>query len=459
MSEWQFSDRKHFFFLGLVVANACMMLRLCKIVESFYLQARNTFPHISFRYLPCQSTKKILFLHQVSLKLWPVVFPWLLQKSWIRTCLCSSPQYPGWLDTLFECIPNIHGQEMMLVLKSTSSMKIFQVGSVFSVLPACLLARLTNEHSQSKTFSQPCSNRTFSNCLSHTSPAKGRTVDVSKYLYILTKKFWITLMHFPFWAEFTRILHQLRVLNILVALTWRILLLPSLEMLMILAQQTLHTILNHLLQCHLGGRLDHFFLKIVVPTPKFWDDRDPSMTEKWKAWPFVHVSSITSLLFWTFVSCLAGIFLSHFSFFLHCCHCMWYLRCLRHWNKFAHKTVLTQWIHAFSCGVVFMVLALKPNHAYPHRFVGLNNTSIFVVCFPTVPEAALCWWSWNLKQCCWHRNFQLSSSIFHQMLEFFIKEKPRNLLALSSFGFSTAPFSSSVSHRTMNIRQMVSHSM
>ena len=61
---------------------------------------------------------------------------------------------------------------------------IFQVDSMFTVLLASLisstctdrnipLARLTNKHSQFKTFSQPCSNRTFSNCLSHESPARG----------------------------------------------------------------------------------------------------------------------------------------------------------------------------------------------------------------------------------------------------------------------------------------------
>ena len=36
------------------------------------------FPHISLRNLPCHKTKKILFVHQVSLKLWSVVFPKLL---------------------------------------------------------------------------------------------------------------------------------------------------------------------------------------------------------------------------------------------------------------------------------------------------------------------------------------------------------------------------------------------
>ena len=68
--------------------------------------------------------------------------------------------------------------------KSTSFTRIFQVGSMFSVLQTSFisstytdrnspLARLTNKHSQFKTFSQPCSKRAFSNCLSHNSPARG----------------------------------------------------------------------------------------------------------------------------------------------------------------------------------------------------------------------------------------------------------------------------------------------
>ena len=47
----------------------CMALQLCIIVESFYSQVRNIFPHISLHDLPCHRTKKMLFLHQVSLNL------------------------------------------------------------------------------------------------------------------------------------------------------------------------------------------------------------------------------------------------------------------------------------------------------------------------------------------------------------------------------------------------------
>ena len=70
----------------------CMVLRLCIMVESFNSQVRNIFPLISLHDLPCRRTKKIRFRHQVSLKLLYVVFPWLQQKSWIRTYPCSWSQ-------------------------------------------------------------------------------------------------------------------------------------------------------------------------------------------------------------------------------------------------------------------------------------------------------------------------------------------------------------------------------
>ena len=89
----------------------CVALRLCILVESFYLQIRNIVPHISLRDLPCHKTKKIFFLHQVSLKLWSVVFLWLQQKSWNRTYLCSLHQYRFLFDTLLQCNSNIHVQK------------------------------------------------------------------------------------------------------------------------------------------------------------------------------------------------------------------------------------------------------------------------------------------------------------------------------------------------------------
>ena len=66
-----------------------------------------------------------------------------------------------------------------------------------------------------------------------------------------------------------------------------------------------------------------------------------------------------------------------------------------------------------------MVLALRPFHAYLHRVVGLNNTRIFrfalsncATSFPVLLKLH------STRHCCWHRNFQLSSSIYRDILEF-----------------------------------------
>ena len=100
-------------------------------------------------------------------------------------------------------------------------------------------------------------------------------------------------------------------------------------------------------------------------------------------------------------------FLQCFQFFLHCCLCILYFHGFRHWNRFVHKIVVTQSIHAFSFDVVFMVLALRPFHAYPQRFVGLNNTNTFRLVLSNCVKG-------------WHRNFQLSMGIFDFTLEFSI---------------------------------------
>ena len=87
---------------------------------------------------------------------------------------------------------------------------------------------------------------------------------------------------------------------------------------------------------------------------------------------------------------------------------------------------------------------LRPFHAYPHRFTGFNNTSVFCLVLSTCATGFPVLMKLNsTRHCCWHWNFQLSTSFFFS-LEFFIikfnKEIPRNLLALPSCGFSMAPF-------------------
>ena len=166
--------------------------------------------------------------------------------------------------------------------KSTSFIRIFQVGFMFSVLPAILisstntdknspLARLTNKYSSFKTFSQPLSKIFFqiafpTIALPEGDPANPfreglmdlhhwtmiwaicASVDASKYLDILTLEFSITLTNPPFWPAKKRILHQLLDLNILEvwnSCPW--LLRLSSVMLMILVQWVLRTHQNPLL--------------------------------------------------------------------------------------------------------------------------------------------------------------------------------------------------------------------
>ena len=67
---------------------------------------------------------------------------------------------------------------------STSLLSTFHIGLMFCFLPAIFMSSTytdnnnpfswcTNNHSQLETFSQTYFNRIFSNCLSHSSPAKG----------------------------------------------------------------------------------------------------------------------------------------------------------------------------------------------------------------------------------------------------------------------------------------------
>ena len=68
---------------------------------------------------------------------------------------------------------------------------------------------------------------------------------------------------------------------------------------------------------------------------------------KWPFLPFFLASTITSILFLTFVSCHARIFFSFCPFFLHCRFCIWIFECLKHRNEFVHKTVMSYRICPF----------------------------------------------------------------------------------------------------------------
>ena len=79
-------------------------------------------------------------------------------------------------------------------------------------------------------------------------------------------------------------------------------------------------------------------------------------------------------LFPTFGSCHVGMF-SSFFLLSTADFASGIFVTFKHGNFFVHKIAVTQWSHAFSCDVVFMVLVIRHFHAYPHWFVGFNNTS------------------------------------------------------------------------------------
>ena len=122
--------------------------------------------------------------------------------------------------------------------------------------------------------------------------------------------------------------------------------------------------------------------------------------------------------------------------------------CLRHRNKLAHQIVVTQWIHSFCCNVIFMISVRNSFQSDFQRFASFNNTSVFCLMFSNTAAgvpAALAYWSFTRHWCC-HRNFHSNFPLAFFMIRMNssssgpIKKLPRNLLALSSFGFSMAHF-------------------
>ena len=58
---------------------------------------------------------------------------------------------------------------------------------------------------------------------------------------------------------------------------------------------------------------------------------------------------------------------------------------------------------------------------WSRAFVGINNTSVFSLAFPNIAGGfTTAVYRYFARHCCWHRNFQLSTSGFHRGLEFFI---------------------------------------
>ena len=113
-----------------------------------------------------------------------VIFLLLLRKFWIQTWFCNCQQYLG-LFTLSLSALQVYmiqdrcwfSQINFFVQYFPQRINILFLSSQFRCHPHTLIrlilfSRCTNKHSLLETFSQPCCNRIFQNCLSHNNPAK-----------------------------------------------------------------------------------------------------------------------------------------------------------------------------------------------------------------------------------------------------------------------------------------------
>ena len=152
-----------------------MVLIPCRVDESFCSPTHKIVPHISWQNLPCHTTTK---KHADVPSM--VFFQLLLWNSWVQkhgsvivnnifayfTLSLSTAQgymikeryWFSQINFFIEYFPH------RIILANLVSSTYTDKNNPFS--------RCTNKHSQLETFSQPYFNKIFSNCLSHSSPAK-----------------------------------------------------------------------------------------------------------------------------------------------------------------------------------------------------------------------------------------------------------------------------------------------
>ena len=89
----------------------CMEFILCRVVESSCLPTHNIVPthFLGMAFHVTRTTKKYADFPSM------VIFQLLLRKVWIQTCFCNWQQHLCLFHVVFEYIPGIHGQGMMLV--------------------------------------------------------------------------------------------------------------------------------------------------------------------------------------------------------------------------------------------------------------------------------------------------------------------------------------------------------
>ena len=74
-------------------------------------------------------------------------------------------------------------------------------------------------------------------------------------------------------------------------------------------------------------------------------------------------------------------------------------------------------IDSFCSDVIFVLPVRHTFQSYSHRFVGIDNTSIFGLVFPNIATSFLVAIYWFFRHCCWHRHFQLSTNVFSWCVE------------------------------------------
>ena len=86
-----------------------------------------------------------------------------------------------------------------------------------------------------------------------------------------------------------------------------------------------------------------------------------------------------------------------------------------------HKIVVVQCINSSPCNMIFMTFMKSSFQTLSRRFVGFNNAGVFCLSiFRTATGLPALFASGFAKHCSWHRNFQLSTGIHHNILEFSI---------------------------------------
>ena len=318
-----------------------------------------------------------------------VISQLLLRKFAIRTWLSSCLQYLclalSWVQPKYTWSRKDVGSP-----KSTSLLSSFHIGSRFCFSPAILchphtqiriinpLSRWTMRHFQFRIFSQPCFNRIFSNCFSHSSPAKGWPY---RFLSRGTTIFHIGPWFRPFvswWTNpnvwtlrFWNFQQFVSIFHFHLGMSWYCVCCLS-----IATRQSWYDT-HDLGGCHLRcwwTLLSEYCVRTWIVFYNITTEYNSTFVFLVLCLQFsiLHLTNVHQwgkMNFCALRPCFNDhlCFTSHFCqvprrdlfkflpLFIHCCFCCGYIHCLWHRNKFVYQIVMLQWIVSFSCNMVVMM--------------------------------------------------------------------------------------------------------